>query len=204
MHPEKLGDIAHCLTFLNQPTTERHLVGCKCRRATKSYSFLLRDDSSGTGAAKDQRALELGDAGKHGQHHATGRARCVRPRLGEATQAGTGITKPLSRVQQVTSGASKAVKPCDNEHILVAHLVKQSRQLGTVALSTGKLLLIDATATHLSQRAALKGKVLVVGTNARIAQEHGIVAKVVEKVLAYATDICNNEMLGLFQAPRLS
>ena len=51
------------------------------------------------GALADQLALELGNAGKHGQHHAAGRAGGVGPRLGQAAQARADRLDALGNVQ---------------------------------------------------------------------------------------------------------
>jgi hypothetical protein len=51
-----------------------------------------------------------------------------------------------------------------------------------MAPSTGELFLTQSTTTHFSQRAVLKGEVLVFGTDARIAEEYGIVAKLSRKL----------------------
>jgi hypothetical protein len=104
------------------------------------------------------------------------------------------VAQPFGNVQQIARGAGQAVQPGDDEHVVVAHLVEQPGQLGSVALGAGSLLLIQPPAARLTQRPPLKGEVLVVGADAGVAEEHEIVAEVVAESCRCATHICNSEV----------
>ena len=147
---------------------KRYLVGGQLGWPTEAHATLHGRRPACPGALLDQRPLELGDAGKHGQHHAPGRAGRVGPGLAEGAQAGAGLTQLLGDPQQVAGRARQAVEAVDHDHVLLAHLVEQARQLRPVAPGAGELLLVEAPATGLLQRGALQGEVLVV----RIIQQY--------------------------------
>jgi len=146
----------------------------------------------------------IGDAGEYGQHHAACGAGGVGPGFGEAAQAGAGIAQPFGDVQQVARGAGQAVQPSDDKHVVIPHLVEQPGQFGSVALGAGQLLLIQPPAARLAQRPALERKVLVVGADAGVAEEHGAVAEVVAEPCRCATYICNRKVPGPLGAQRRS
>jgi len=104
------------------------------------YPECLGRDAAVPGAANDERALELGDAGEQGQHHAPGRRRRVGPRLGQAAQAGAGLLDALGNAPQVARAARQAVQPGDCHHVAGAQVIEHPGQLNPVAPGAGDFL----------------------------------------------------------------
>ena len=120
----------------------------------------------------DQRPLELGDPGEHGQHHPAGRRGRVGPGLAQRAQAGAGVAQQLGDLQEVAGRAGEAVEPGHDDDVALPDLVEQAGELGPVAPRAGDLLLVEALAPRLLQGRALEREVLVVGGHARVADEH--------------------------------
>ena len=123
----------------------------------------------------DQRALELGDAGEHGQHHPARRAGRIGPGLGQTAQPGIRLPEPLGNVEQVARRAREPVEAGHHDHVLLAQVAEQTGQFGPVATCSGALLRVDPPAASVAQRRTLECEVLVVGADASIAEEHGAV-----------------------------
>jgi hypothetical protein len=142
-------------------------------RAAEAHAAPHRGRPPRAGALLDQRPLELGDAGEHGQHHPPGRAGGVGPGLAQRAQAGAGLAQLLGDPQQVAGRAGQAVEAGDHGHVALARLVEQAGELRPVAPGAGELLLVDPPAAGLLERGALQGEVLVVGAGPGAAEEHG-------------------------------
>src|SRR3954471_10445483 len=94
------------------------------------------------------------------------------PRFAQGAQPGPGLAQLLGDLEQVAGRAGQAVKAVGQDDIALAYLLEQAVQLRPFASGAGDLLLMDAPAAGLLQRQALKGEVLVVGADSRVADEH--------------------------------
>jgi len=75
------GDLTDGLAFLNQREGKRLLIRTKFLRSAERHAAMLGGLASLVGAMPDQGALELSNAGEHGQHHASGGCGRIRPRF---------------------------------------------------------------------------------------------------------------------------
>jgi hypothetical protein len=94
----------------------------------------------GTGTVANKRALELGNASEHGQHHLPCGRRCVGPGLAQRLQTGTGRRDRLNQLQKVARWARQSVERCDHDHVALARLLDHAPQFGTVGPRPGFLL----------------------------------------------------------------
>ena len=88
------------------------------------YPLFLRGAPSGVGAFGDERALELSDAGEHGQDPLAGGRGGVGPRLGQRPQAGAGAVEIFREVEQIPCRASQAIQASGHHHIPRAQRVR--------------------------------------------------------------------------------
>ena len=96
MHTQEAGDFRNRLVFLvDELARVGDLLGREGRGGAEPHASGLRCDPAGARALRDQGSLELGHAGEHGQHHAPGRRRRIRPRLCQRAQASAGLLDPL-------------------------------------------------------------------------------------------------------------
>lgn len=92
MHFQKPGDFRHrLLVVMDELAGVRDLLGRQGRGGAEPHTPRLRRDPAGARALHDQAALEIRNAGEHGQHHAPGRRRRVGPRLCQRSQASAGL-----------------------------------------------------------------------------------------------------------------
>ncbi len=147
------------------------LLGPKGRARPEAHPARLGRDPAGAGALHDQRPLEVGHAGEHGQHHAPGWRRRVGPWLGERAQARAGLLDALGDFQQVAGGAGEPVQARDRHHVAGAQMIEQPPQLGPVALRPADLFLEDAGASGFAQSGALLGQILALGGHASVADQ---------------------------------
>ena len=87
--------------------TQSDLIGCKLGRPAEPHTSSHGRDPAAAGALMDQRALELGDAGEHRQHHAARGRRRVCPRLGQASVI---RPQPRSAFRQFQAGPWSSVR----------------------------------------------------------------------------------------------
>jgi hypothetical protein len=87
-------------------------------------------------------------------------------------RAGLGCASRATNLQQITGRAGQAIKAGDNQHVLFADVIEQTRELRPIARSAGHFFLEDPPTPRFLQRGALKGEVLVVSTDPGVADEH--------------------------------
>lgn len=93
MNLEYLGHVACRPAFVDEALTECDLFRGELGGPAEADASLHGRDASAAGALLDQRPLELGDAGEHGQHHAPS-GRCgVGPGLAQRAQPGVSIAQ---------------------------------------------------------------------------------------------------------------
>ena len=171
MHLQEPGDFRdRLLVVMDELARVRDLLGREGRGGTEPHAPRLRRDPAGARAFHDQAALEIRNAGKHGQHHAPGRRRRVGPRLGQAAQTGAGRLDALGNVQQVACAARQAVQPGDCHHVAGAQMIEHAGQLNPVAPGTRDLFCKNPGAAGRVQLGPLIGQVLVLGADADIAE----------------------------------
>ena len=147
------------------------LVGREGRGRPKPHPARLGCDPAGAGALHDQGPLEVGHAGEHGQHHPPGWGGGIGPRLGQGTQARTGLLDALGDLQEVAGGAGQAIQARHRHHVAVAQMIEQPPQLGPVALRAAELFLKNPSAAGFAQRGPLLGEVLALGGHAGVADQ---------------------------------
>ena len=84
-------------------------------------------------------SLELGDAGKDGQHHPSGWAVGIDPGSPSERSPAPASRQLLRDLEQVTGGAGQAVEAVDHDHVVLAHLIEQARQLRPITPGTREL-----------------------------------------------------------------
>jgi hypothetical protein len=172
MDVDHAGHLAGGGALPEQAVRQHDLLGSQLGRPAEAHATLSGSRPPRPGAHLDQRLLELGDAGKDGEHHSPGRAGRVGPGLAEQAQPGAGLAQPLGDLEQVAGRAGQAVEAVDHDDIALAYLLEQAVQLRPVAPCSRDLLLVDALAAGLFQGGALQREVLVVGADPSIADEH--------------------------------
>ena len=93
------------------------------------------------GSGGDQRALELRDASKDGEHHSPGRRRRIGPGLGNGLQSGVFCLDSLRDAQQLGRGAREAVQASDDNDVIGAQLGEQALERGPLLAGAGGFLL---------------------------------------------------------------
>jgi hypothetical protein len=160
------------LPFPDEALTQRDLLHGQFDGPPEAHTTLHGRVPAAAGSLMDKSALELSRACEHGEHHATrGRGR-IGPRFPERPQAGAGVAQQFGDLQQVTFRAGQAIEAGDNQHVLFADVIEQTRELRPVARGTGHFLLEDPPIPRFLQRGALEGEVLVVSTDPGVADEH--------------------------------
>src|SRR3546814_811980 len=105
-----------------------HFTGPSERDATRDGSA-----SAIIGAAEDECALELGDAGEHGQDHAPRRAGGIGPWLIKRLESGLLFSDPFGDAKQLAGRAGETIEPGDHQDIVLAQLVEQLLEFGAQA-----------------------------------------------------------------------
>lgn len=169
---QQLRRFAHRCAFADETLSERDLVRSELGLTPELHAARHGCRAAGTGTLVDQLALELRDAGEHGEHHAPGRRGRVSPGLGERAQSRSRLVQPLGDVEQVARRSRQAIEPGDHDHVVVAQLLQHPLELWPGALGARHLLLERPPAPSRLQRSLLKREILVVGGHASIAEEH--------------------------------
>ena len=141
--------------LLEQAPGEHYLVGGQLGWATEAYATPHRRRAARSGALLDQRPLELGNAGKHGQHHASGRAGRVGPGLAQERRPAP-VSRSCSAIpaglwSSALGGRGGRPRPRPAR----AH-GRAGGELRPVAPGARELLFVDTPATGLLQRGALR------------------------------------------------
>lgn len=111
------------------------------RRPPAFHTLRPGSSPNGAGALCDQTTLEIHDAGQYGQHRSSVRRCRIGPRLGQRTQAGSGLLDPHRDRQNVGPGSGKPIKARHRHHVARAQVVKHARQLGPRGLRLGSIFL---------------------------------------------------------------
>ena len=167
------GGLAHRGAFGEEALPERDLLGAQHRRTAETHALFLRGAPAGVGAFGDERALELGDPGEHGQNPLAGGRGRVGPRLGQRPQAGAGAVEALREVEQIAGRAGQAIQASGHDDISLAEMVEQSRQFGAVAAGARDFLFVQAMTAGGAQGGALVVELLVVGGDAGVTDQQG-------------------------------
>src|SRR3954466_4995690 len=129
VHLEHAGHLAGGGALLEQALRQGDLLCAQLGGPAEAHAALLGRDPSRTCALLDQCAFELGDAGKDGEHHPSGRTGRVGPRLAERAQPGPGLAQLLGDLEQVAGRAGQAVETLDHDDVALAYLLEQAVQL---------------------------------------------------------------------------
>ena len=81
MNTEGPGDFADGFSFFNEMASEGALIRPQFGRTPEGDAACLGGPPAFLGSGGDQRALELRDASKDGEHHAPGQRRRIGPGL---------------------------------------------------------------------------------------------------------------------------
>lgn len=98
---QQLRRFAHRCAFADETLSERDLVRSELGLTPELHAARHGCRAAGTGTLVDQLALELRDAGEHGEHHASRRRGRVGPGLGERAQPRSRLVQLLGDVEQV-------------------------------------------------------------------------------------------------------
>ena len=161
------------LAFRNHLTNLRLLLRRELGAASPDAALLTGGIESGLSAFPEHGALELREGPHHLHHHPTCRSRRV-DRLGQATESRSGFSKLLHDRKHVAQGAREPIQLPDNDHITGAKLIEEPEELGPVPTSAGSLLAVDALAARRFERGDLSRRVLIVGGNAGLTDQHCI------------------------------
>ena len=164
------------------------------------------------GALGNQRPLEIGDAGKYGEHHASGWGGGIGPRFGDGAQTRAGLLDALGDLQKVTGRTGEAVQTGDGDHVPGAQMIEQPCQCRAVALGAADLLLEDPAAPGGSQCGALLREVLALGGHPGITDQragrgflgHGTCRMICRKTLIICDKDMRQENIGASMRRRLS
>jgi hypothetical protein len=152
-------DLAHRrAAFLDQAPAERHLRRAQLGRPPEAHAPSLGRGPTRARPLVDQRPLELGDPGEHGQHHPAGRRGRVGPGLGQRAQAGAALLQQLGDLQQVAGRAGEAVEPGHDDDVALPALVEQAGELGPVAPSPNAVQLGPVTGNGVLRPPAFLGR----------------------------------------------
>ena len=109
----------------------------------------------------------------HLYHHAACRSGRV-DRLGQAAESRSGFPELFHDREHIAQGARELVQLPDHDHIPGAELLEQPEELWTFPAPPGSLLAEDEFATRRFERRHLSRRVLIVGGNAGVADQHCI------------------------------
>ena len=126
MDIEGSGDFADGLSFFNEMANEGALLRQQFGRAPEGDATCLGGATAFLSSGGDQRALELRDASKDGEHHAPGRRRRIGPGLGNGLQSGVFCLDSLRDAQQLERGAREAAQASDDNDVIGAQLGEQA------------------------------------------------------------------------------
>ncbi len=125
----------------------------------------------GLGAFAKHGSLELREYPDHLHHHPACRSGCV-DRLSQATESRSGFLELLHDCEHVPKRARKSIQLPNHDHVILAKLIEEPLQLGTVPTSAGGLLAKDAFAASSFQRGCLSSGVLVVSRDSGVTDQH--------------------------------
>jgi hypothetical protein len=125
----------------------------------------------GEGALADHAALELGQGGEEVEHQLAAGGGGV-DRLGQRAQTDAARTEVLDGLDQLLERAGEAVELPDHERVARAHAGEGGLERRAVALRAGGLLLEHPAAAGAVQRVELRGEVLLLGRDPRVADQH--------------------------------
>src|SRR5262249_47964062 len=92
------------------------------------------------GPLQDQIALELSDAGQHGQHETAMRSRSVGPRIAERPEASAFLAEQVDDPQQVERRARQPVELGHDQDVASLKLIERALQFRPLGGNAGHLL----------------------------------------------------------------
>ena len=153
-------------------------------RATPDAALLTGGIASGLSAFPQHGALELREGPHHLHHHPAGRSGRV-DRLGQATESRSGFPELLHDREHIAQRAREPIQLPDNDNVTAAELMEEPEELGPLPTSSGSLLAEDALAARRFERRHLSRRVLIVGGNAGVTDQHCIKVSLITLVLQY-------------------
>ena len=127
---------------------------------------------------------ELREGPHHLHHHPAGRSGRV-DRLGQTPESRANFPELLHDREHVAQRAREPIQLPDNDNVTGAKLIEEPEELGPLPTSSGSLLAEDALAPRRLQRRHLSRRVLIVGGNAGVTDQHCIKVSLITLVLQY-------------------
>ena len=172
MDLEEAGSGSGCLlSFRNHLSNLGLLLRGELGAASLDAAFLTGGIDSGLSAFPQHGALELREGPYHLHHHPACRSGRV-DRLGQATESRSGFPELLHDREHVAQRARQPIQLLDNDHVTGPKLIEEPEELGLAPTSAGSLLAEDALAARRFERRHLSRRVLIVGGNAGVTDQH--------------------------------
>ena len=125
MDIEGPGDFADGFPFFNEMASEGALIRPQFGWVPEGDAACLGCAPAFLGSGGDQRALELRDASKDGEHHEPGRRRRIVPGLRNGLKSSVFLLDSFRDAQELGRGAREAVKASDDD-VIGAQLGEQA------------------------------------------------------------------------------
>ena len=172
------------ISFRNHLSNLGLLLGGELGTASSHSTLLTGGIDSGLGAFPQHGALELREGPHHLHHHPAGRSGRV-DGLGQATESRSGFPELLHDREHVAQRARQPIQLLNNNDVTGTKLMEEPEELGPLPTSSGSLLGEDALAARRFERRHLSRRVLIVGGNAGVTDQHCIKVSLMTLVLQY-------------------
>jgi hypothetical protein len=145
------------------------------RLSSKLYASRHGASAAFARSGADQFALELGKPAEHCEHEPPVRGRGVRPCVAKGTKARALVGDLRQYVEKVASRARQPVKSRHHKHVTLIDFFEGFAQSRAVGLCAARCLLEHFLGSGGAQSLHLSVNALVVGRNAGIAENHGMI-----------------------------
>ena len=149
------------------------LLGRKLGVAASDSSILAGGVKSCHGSLSQHGALELREAADNLHHHPARGGGCI-DGFCETPKTGVRFFDSVHQREQVSQRSRDSVQLMDDHDVIFAKLVHETLQLGSIPSSAGSFLAKDALTTSRREGDQLDVKVLLLGRNAGISNQHRI------------------------------
>ena len=163
MDAEGAGHLTDGLSFVEESLGEILLLDVHLLGAPEANTTFLSVGAPGSCALSDQVAFKLSYPSKNGHDHFAGVRGCIRPRLRDGLEAGSGVADHFNYLEQIAGGAGQAIELPDGDDVTFAKLIKHPVQFRSVTISPGDLFAEDTCATGLLEGIELKSQSLIFG-----------------------------------------